>query len=499
LPPHDCEAEAGALACVLLARNLRPDTGEAESYFDKLCLEHFYDLRNQTIFRALRCLRNDGKPPDLPGLSQLLRNDTQEQAAGGRDYFGTLPDKVQSPADFPTHLDAIESYRLRRATIRDSAELQKLAFDTSIRPAALADASRRMLESHSRQSANGSSLTIRAPDELLSMAFDESDCIVGDRLIAAGQSMVITGAGGLGKSRLALQLPVATITSRPFVGFETHRPELRWLILQAENSNRRLQEDLAALKRWAGSDSWPRVNQQLSIHTLEADADGFMSLDDLSAQRRIADAIAGTTPDVVIFDSLYNFAIGDLNKDEDMGATLLALSRLTKAGNPARVPIVLHHALTGKAGAMRATGYDRASFGRNSKVLHSWARAQINIAPGSPDSNDLLVLTCGKCSNGKEFSPTAIHLNQETMIYEPAPDFDLAAWQADVSGKKEGPLMTPDRVRDLCGLPMTKAELSHAIREDCGCARQVSYRYIKAAEKRDRIRWNPKAEHFTAK
>ncbi len=55
------------------------------------------------------------------------------------------------------------------------------------------------------------------------------------------------------------------------------------------------------------------------------------------------------------------------------------------------------------------------------------------------------------------------------------------------------------RVRELCGLPLTKAELSHAIREDCGCARQVSYRYIKTAEKRGKIRWNPKAEHFTGK
>jgi hypothetical protein len=42
---------------------------------------------------------------------------------------------------------------------------------------------------------------------------------------------------------------------------------------------------------------------------------------------------------------------------------------------------------TGKAGAATTTGFDRGSFGRNSKVLFSWVRAQINVAPYDENDN----------------------------------------------------------------------------------------------------------------
>jgi hypothetical protein len=356
-----------------------------------------------------------------------------------------------------------------------------------------------LLDAHASTATNGDRLTIRAPDELLGMTFDDSDRILGDRLLATGQSLVIAGAGSIGKSRLLLQLAVAVITGRQFLGFETRGESLRWLVLQAENSNRRLQADFSALRQWAGTD-WPRVNEQLAIHTLESDADGFLSLDNDPAQRRIAAAIRGTAPDVVAWDSLYNFGIGDLNKDEDMAATLLALSRLSRAGNPNRAVVTLHHALTGKAGAARATGFDRASFGRNSKVLHSWARGQLNVAPGAADSNDVLVMTCGKCSNGREFPPFAVRLDPESMIYEVAPDFNLDAWQADISGSQDRePLMTPDRVRELCKGAMSKAQLAKAIVADCGCGRASAYRHVQRAERARKIHWSKTSETYVAR
>jgi hypothetical protein len=62
-----------------------------------------------------------------------------------------------------------------------------------------------------------------------------------------------------------------------------------------------------------------------------------------------------------------------------------------------------------------ATGFDRSSFGRNSKVLFMWTRAQINIAPVRPDDNSLLIIASGKCSNSAEFQPFAARLDSHTM------------------------------------------------------------------------------------
>lgn len=329
-------------------------------------------------------------------------------------------------------------------------------------------------------------LTIRTPDEVLAIHFDDSDNLLGDRLLAKGQSMTILGAGGIGKSRLLLQLAACEIIGRPFLGLETHGAGLAWLIIQGENSNRRLQFDLAKLRDWCGKD-WSQVETLLRIHTLETDSDGFLSLDNPENYGRIEAAISDSNPDNLGFDTLNNFSIGDPNKDADMRDTCACLSRLAKTGNPHRSLTVLHHALTGKAGVSKATGWERSGFGRNSKVLQAWTRGQINVSPGSAESNDLLVLSCGKCSNGKEFPPFAVRLNPATMIYELAPDFDLTAWGAEINGKHDGPLVSTETVIELAKPARTRPELAKAIMAETGCGRTMAYRRIEGALKAKRL------------
>jgi DnaB-like helicase N terminal domain len=145
LPPHDDEAEAGALACVLTA-----DASEAAAMLDKLALDSFYDVRHREIYVALRSLRADAKPLDPVSLIQRLKDKGKLGDAGGLEYLTTLPDQTPSPANLPTYLDTLQDRATRRAAVRDAGELSRLATDTTITAAALADASRRMLEAHSR-------------------------------------------------------------------------------------------------------------------------------------------------------------------------------------------------------------------------------------------------------------------------------------------------------------------------------------------------------------
>jgi AAA domain len=325
-------------------------------------------------------------------------------------------------------------------------------------------------------------LTVRAPGEVLALEFDESDNLLGDRLLAKGQSMTILGAGGIGKSRLLLQLAVCMITGKPWLGLETRGTGLSWLILQGENSTRRLQSDLAKLKEWCGEE-WAFVEGTLRIHTLETESDGFLSLDMPENYSRIEAAIAANSPDVVAFDCLNNFAIGDPNKDGEMRATCVAMSRLAKTGNPDRALVTLHHALTGKAGAAKATGWERSGFGRNSKVLHAWTRGQVNVSPGTADSSEVMVLSCGKCSNGKEFAPFAVRLNPATMIYEVAPDFDFRTWEREISGKAEGPLVTNEVIVQQATPGRTRSELAKALMAETRCGRTLAYRRIEEALK----------------
>ena len=349
------------------------------------------------------------------------------------------------------------------------------------------------------QSVRRAKLTLRSPDEILAMQFDDSDIILGDRLLAKGQSLVLAAAGGTGKSRLLLQLPACVTSKQNFLGFHTGGDDLRWMVLQTENSNRRLQQDLNHLKTWLGSD-WLKFTGQVLIHTIENDTDGFVSLESPENVSAIECAIADAKPDVVCIDPLNDFGIGDLNKDADMRATLLRLSRACRRGKPDRAIVALHHAITGRSGAAKATGYDRSSFARNSKSLFAWTRAQINLAPVDPNSNERLIVGCGKSNNGREFPAFGIRLNPDTFIYETDISIDVQAWEKEISGQRNRePLMSPGRVRELCRMPMRKSELAKAIVDDCGCYRGSAYRYITLAVQAHKLQFNKDHETYCPK
>ena len=111
--------------------------------------------------------------------------------------------------------------------------------------------------------------------------------------------------------------------------------------------------------------------------------------------------------------------------------------KIAKSSDPNAAVIIIHHSRSGRAAYLGATGYDRTSFGRGSKALHGCVRGAINIAPGLPDSNEVVVLACGKASNGPEFERRAIRLDPETMTYQVEDTFDFEKWERELAGKPE--------------------------------------------------------------
>jgi replicative DNA helicase len=464
--------EQGVLGCLLLGAPIPGDIQESA----------FLEENHKVILESIVCLAADKIDGDLMVIatSNRLRLRGMLDAVGGLSYLEYLTSRAPSSLNLDYWLPQLKDLHGRRVLKQSLGEFMVGLDDPNHRIDQLIKDSRKTLDYIAHcQNGKHIGLTVRDPEELLNMKFDDSDCVLGDRLIAKGQNSSVCGPSSVGKSRLILQQAVATITGRQFVGLETRGTGLKWLFLQAENSNRRFQFDLKFLKAWVGPIEWVEVVKCLKIHTLETDSDGFLQLDSHSNLTEISRLITDGQPDIIVFDCLYNFQIGDLNKDSDMAATLLAISRLVKTGNPNRIPIVLHHALTGKAGAAKATGYDRASFGRNSKVLHAWTRGQINVSAGAPDNNDTLVLSCGKCSNGREFPSFAIHINHDTRIYEPLKDFDISSWESDMNGVRKDPTMSPHRVRELCPTSgSSKQTLVSAICQDCFCSRATAYRHV---------------------
>jgi hypothetical protein len=169
------------------------------------------------VARLLQGFANSVKVLELPDVDDKPVKDAADYFAAGGEAMDLQ--ELAHAAPFWTPKTQVE-------TVSSSTPEPQLAESASCRP----DAPRR--------SALPRELTIRTPSELLGMAFDDSDIILGDRLMAKGQPFVLAGAGGTGKTRLAFQLAACVATERKFLIFQTHNPELRWLFLQTENSNR---------------------------------------------------------------------------------------------------------------------------------------------------------------------------------------------------------------------------------------------------------------------
>jgi hypothetical protein len=331
-------------------------------------------------------------------------------------------------------------------------------------------------------------LTVRRTSEILSMKFDPRDNLLSNGYLTKGNSLSIVGMGGIGKSRVVLQLAIASILGRPFFGWDTHASRSHWLILQTENGNRRLKKDLEGMTAGLTGGEMDKLDAALFIHTIEHDEDAHVCLAHPEGLHRVKEAISTYQPDVVVFDVLRDFSSGDLNSDQFMTEACRAISSVTRTGNAQRIPLVLHHALTGRAGAAKATGFDRGSFGRNSKVLQGWTRAQINLAPYNSDANDVLVVASGKANDCVEFDPFAVRLNPKTMIYEPDENVDLSLWRdrvltgAEQSRKRVGVMDVQQVVAMPDGRSVKKKEIVTKLMQDHAIGQSKAYGLVKSAE-----------------
>lgn len=280
-------------------------------------------------------------------------------------------------------------------------------------------------------------LTIRTIDEILRMTFDPADLILPNGYLSAGDLTSICGIGGIGKSRLTMQFAMCCRAGRDFLGWPTNGRDLRFLFLQTENSCRRLQSDLEKMLSAFKPAEQSHIKAGIFFHTLENDDDGFLALD-AENQARVEKAILNTAANVIVCDPLRDFNLDDLNSDKVMGDTLRDILRVTKRGNPKRVPLIVHHAVTGKAGVQKVTGWERASFGRNSKVLLMVARAVINVGQARPDDNAVIIVASGKCNNAPEFKPFAAQIDFDTLLYARDDDFDMQNWQNEITKKGTG-------------------------------------------------------------
>lgn len=325
---------------------------------------------------------------------------------------------------------------------------------------------------------------MRTPNELLKMSFPASDIYVGDGIIAKGQCGAFIGPGGVGKSTLSMQLAISLALGTPFLGLPVGTSGKKCLLLQTENSNRRLNAQFEKQLSFRTQSQQKQINRSLRVHTVEHDGDTSLRLSTPENANAIARMVNAFAPDVLFVDPLNAFAKGSLTNADGMLDTLQALQRIARHANPDATVIVVHHSLTNTKAFRDAVGPNRGSYGRDSKTLHGWSRGTFNIAPGDPDDPHKIMVACGKNSNGEEFEPFGASLNTDTMLYELDPNFSLERWKSLVCGESGGRIaLTPERVAEFVqDRHLTRSELLTEIMRETGCKKTKAYEAISAAE-----------------
>ena len=295
---------------------------------------------------------------------------------------------------------------------------------------------------------------------------------------ALGTTVVIYGIGGLGKSRLALNLARNQVLGLPFAGLPTCVRPLRHLMMGSENSIHRLQHDVKNMQSGLTSAQIDLLGANIRLATLEEPGDPFISLSSPENQEKWVATLNAWPPDMLWLDPWGDLLDGEANSDEDNRATLMALRRMLRKASPSAGLGILAHSRTGAKNIVQAVGYDAANFGKGSKALYSAARSVWNLAPGDESDNPPVVGFHAKHNDSPADKPFALRLDANTMTYTPVPDFNFEAWQSDVSARAAGKggaktairLSLDDAYAALGNRTETKAGVLNVLR-DAGASR----------------------------
>lgn len=441
-PPHSAEVEEYLLSCCLL------DGGETLAKCDILSPDAFYSAVNRVVFNAMRAESKEKPPLTIEGLVERLRDSKQLSDIGGLPYLMRVSARIPTTAQAINFRDKVHQLHMLREFIKLNTTAVENAYAFSGELPELMLTFRRQVESlDSRVSSQAAGYTIWTLDDLENFVPPTDWGILAEHdthpVWSLSRLATLIGAGGIGKSRLALSFAVSQIINTHWCGLLTIPPARKWLFVGNENSTTRLKSDLIPMTAGLKKAQIEAVKKHLFIQVLGTTEDSFITLDDPLAGARWRATLAKIKPDILVIDPWESVIIGgDVNDAAATRETWRVIQGYMLGAGLVPTVLVVHHAKTGADATRSAVGYDAASFAKGSKTLFSISRLQINVAAGDDEDGGKLVIACGKCNDAKVFTTRGVALNEETQHYEIDTGFDLQNWIDDVEGKRSGGSVT---------------------------------------------------------
>lgn len=289
---------------------------------------------------------------------------------------------------------------------------------------------------------------------------------------------VIFGQGGLGKSRIGMNIARNQVLGFPFGGMETGTGPLRHLLMGTENGIHRLQNDIRKMSAGLSPEQLALLESHIWLATLEAADDPYVTLSDPANVERWRATVEERRPDVLWVDPWGDVQAGDANAETDARWTISELTKILGSVKRDAAITILAHARTGVKNIMEAVGYDGANFGKGSKALYSCARSVFNLAPGNEDENPPVLVACPKNNDGPRPPTFALELDPASMTYNYIEEFDVDAWLEEMRERASGRKKT---VR----IELTDEEALAVLGSQSDTVTQVRKRLRKAGMTRD--------------
>lgn len=463
LPPHDPDAERGALGCVLGSASER----DADAMLAALRLTLFYDLRHQKILEAMQSLRAAHRAVDFVTVTTAIGKGAAE--VGGIPYLQGILDATPSAANFPAYLETLEERAEQRAALHHAASINTLV--RSGRPVEEIRAALKELGGIMTAPARSDRPTLLLTDPKAHLAYKPRQdlCLVGDHDITKGYEgvAVIGGPPGSGKSLVAASLALAGAVGAPeWMGRKVHR-RFKSLIIQAENGALRLRREFEAMSK-----ANPKVDLSAWIR-VSLPPEGGLPFHRAEFRRAFKLAVDDWKPDVVILDPWTAVAAEDAAKD--VVDKLAEIRSCLPPGDDCPALLIVAHTRKPKAEGMRR-GRGLLNELSGSLALGATARSVYVLLPFTDEIRDDRVLwSCAKLSNGEPAGDSVWH-RRVGDLFPKAKDDPAAFWDRDEP--KERVAVSRDQLREVYGerVAMSREDLVAALEDAELCSYQTARR-----------------------
>lgn len=378
-PPHSAEAEQSVLGSLL------QDNGAVALVGDLIEPECFFVHDNRVIFGVVMDLLKSQHPADVVTVFERLQQLGVAEECGGLAYLAQLEQCVASARNVRRYAEIVVERWAERMLIAGAEEMARVSQQAGM---PLADRMDRMASVLARVEAQRKGPGNRVPLLRLSALRESAQAVkwLVKHVIPAASIGMLFGGSGTFKSFIALDAALHVAHGLPFMGRLTRQAPV--LYIAAEGG--------AGL--WSRIEAWHR-NRNLRWE----DAPLFVvpTAVDLTVDAwRVVDAAqaVGTTPGMVIVDTLSQTYAGEENSANEMAAYLREIGLRFRALWACSV-LLVHH-----------TGHSATERPRGSSAI----RANLDYLLGvQRDEREMLAtLSCQKQKDGDLFSDSTFRLNK---------------------------------------------------------------------------------------